>query len=142
MTSSSWHFLSFLVFFFIKNAIIDHLMTKKYILAKQITLYLTRNLHNKNWRFYAFSIIFDAKLTSNWCHLTSMCVLSQWIFIWHTNRLQILIQTIINTIEKWYCGHLHVKNCRFCAFSIIFDVKLASIDVNMCAISENIHVEH
>ena len=43
---------------------------------------------------------------------------------------------------KGYCGQLHDKNWRFCAFSIIFDVKLTSIDVNMCAISINIHLTY
>ena len=79
-------------------------------------------LHDKNWRFCAFSIIFDVKFT---LIDVNDCAISI-IFIWHTNRLQELIQTIIKTINKWYCDHLHNKIWRFCAFSIIFDVRMTS----------------
>ena len=72
----------------------------------------------------------------------NVCAISINIHLTHKQTSDIDINHHKKKIAKWYCGHLHDKNCRFCAFSIIFDFKLTSIDVNMCAISENIQMGH
>ena len=85
---------------------------------------------------------FRSFLTLNWRQLTSYRLIFRNMFVLHTSRPKKSIKTIIKTIEKWYCGHLHDKNWQFCAFSIILEVKLTSIDIIIGVISINIILTH